>query len=278
LGGIGLSSPSEDFDMAENEKQRSWQLLLREAVRDTDTPRLVELIHELKKALRERERPGPPKPQLVRNHLDPELLEFRHDYTRFRTIFDQLHEFAGLLAPDGRLTLANRSSLEFIGHELETIFGKPLWELTGWDATAGARERVRACVGQASRGDFIHYDVEVLGQRGSVWIDFSITPIRDSAGRVEMLLAEGKPYPQRIEEPIVDGEFVGELLRVEQLRRRISTHVVTVCASCRRIRDGAQWYSVAENLVTSFDLTLTPDICPACEAWLARIAPQGYKF
>jgi hypothetical protein len=189
-----------------------------------------------------------------------------------------LHEFAGLLAPDGRLTLANRSSLEFLGLELKTIFGKPLWELAGWDATAGAREKVRACVGQAARGDFIHYDVEVLGQHGSAWIDFSITPIRDSAGRIEMLLAEGKPYPQRIEEPIVDGEFIGELLRVEQLRRRISTHVMVVCASCRRIRDGSQWYSVAESLVTSFDLTLTPDICPRCEAWLARMAPQGYKF
>jgi PAS domain-containing protein len=267
--------------MAENEKHRSWQLLLREAVRDVDTSRLVEFIHELKKTLRERERLSQPKPQLVRTqlepHIEPELLEFRHDHTRFRRIFDQLHECAGLLAPDGRLALANRSSLEFVGNELEATFGKPLWELTGWDATAGAREKVRTCIGQASRGDFIHYDVEVLGQHGPAWIDFSITPIRDSAGRVEMLLAEGKPYPQRIEEPIVDGEFVSELLRVEQLRRRISTHVVVVCASCRRIRDGAQWYSVAENLVASFDLTLTPDICPACEAWLARMAPQGYK-
>jgi PAS domain-containing protein len=264
--------------MAENEKHRSWHLLLQEAVRDSDTSRLVELIHELKKALRERQRPTSPKPQLVRAKFEPELLEFRNDYTRFRRIFDELHEFAGLLAPDGRLAMANRSSLEFIGDELEGIFGKPLWNLTGWDATVGARERVRASVGQAARGDFIHYDVEVLGQRASAWIDFSITPIRDSAGRVEMLLAEGKPYPQRIEEPIVDGEFVGELLRVEQLRRRVSTHVVAVCASCRRIRDGTQWYSVAENLVTSFSLTLTPDICPACEAWLARMAPQGYKF
>jgi PAS domain S-box-containing protein len=276
LGGIGLSSPSEDFDMAENEKLPSWQLLLREAVRDTDTSRLVELIHELKKTLRERT--TPPKPQLVRAKLEPEFLEFRHDQSRFRRIFDELHECAGLLAPDGRLTLANRASLEFVGNKLETVFGKPLWELSGWEATAGAREKVRACVGQASRGAFIHYDVEVLGRRGLAWIDFSITPIRDSSGRVEMLLAEGKPYPQRIEEPIVDGEFVGELLRVEQLRRRISTHVVSVCASCRRIRDGTQWYSVAENLVTSFDLTLTPDICPACEAGLAHMAPQGYKF
>jgi PAS domain S-box-containing protein len=263
--------------MAQNEKHRGWQLLLREAVRDFDTSRLVELVHELKKALRDRERPNRPKPHLVRAQLAPELLEFRHDYARFRRIFDELHEFAGLLAPDGRLTMANRSSLEFIGNERETIFGKPLWELTGWDATAGAREKVRACVGQASRGAFIHYDVEVLGRHGPAWIDFSITPIRDSAGRVEMLLAEGKPYPQRIEEPIIDCEFVGELLRVEQLRRRISTHVVAVCASCRRIRDGAKWYSVADNLVASFDLTLTPDICPACEAWLARMAPQGYR-
>jgi PAS domain-containing protein len=278
LDRTGLSSPSEDLDMAENDKQKSWRLLIQEAVRDTDTPRLQALIHELKKVLRERERPSPQKPQLVRAKLQPELLEFRHDYTRFRKIFDELHEFAGLLAPDGRLTLANRSSLEFIGDELETIFGKPLWELHGWDATAGAREKVRACVGQASQGDFIHYDVEVLGKLGPAWIDFSITPIRDSAGRIEMLLAEGKPYPQRIEEPIVEGEFVGELLRVEQLRRRISTHVVAVCACCRRIRDGAKWYSVAENLVNSFDLTLAPDICPSCEAWLAQMAPQGYRY
>src|ERR1700693_3632336 len=109
LDGIGLSSPSEDLDMAENEKHRSWQLLFREAVRDADTSRLVELIHELKKMLREREHPSRPKPQLVRAQLEPELREFRYDHARFRRIFDQLHEFAGLLALDGRLTLANRS-------------------------------------------------------------------------------------------------------------------------------------------------------------------------
>jgi PAS domain-containing protein len=275
---IGLSSLAEDFGMAENDKQKSWRLLLQEAVRDTDTARLMEIIHELQKTLRERERPSPPKPQLVRPKLEPELLEFRHDQTRFRKIFDQLHEFAGLLAPDGRLTLANRSSLEFLGKELESLLATPLWELAAWDATAGARERVRASIVQASRGDLIHYDVEVLGKHGPAWIDFSLTPIRDSRGRIEMLLAEGKPYPQRIEEPIVDGEFLGEILRVEQLRRRISTHVVAVCACCRRIRDGAKWYSVAEHLVNSFELTTTPDICPSCEAWLAQRAPQGYRF
>ena len=256
--------------MAEDAKRRRWQLLVQ-AVRDTDTSKLLELISELKQELRER------KPQLVKAELAPDPREFRQDYTRSRLLFDELHEFAGLLAPDGRLTLANRSLREFIGNELETIFAKPLWELPGWDATAGARERVRASIAQASRGNFIHYDVEVLGQHGPAWIDFSITPIRDAAGRIEMLLAEGKPYPQRIEGPIVDGDFIGELLRVEQLRRRISTHVVVVCASCHRIRDGAKWYSVAEHLVNSFDLTLTPDICPACEAWLSQMAPQGYR-
>jgi PAS domain S-box-containing protein len=262
--------------MAEQDKHSSWQLLVQEAVRNSDSAKLLELIQELKKALRERQLR--PKPQLVRAPLDPNLLALHHDHNAFRRIFEELHEFAGLLASDGRLTLANRSALEFIGRDIETIFGKPLWELQGWDATAGARERVRASVDQASHGDFIHYDVEVLGKYGSAWIDFSITPVRDSAGRVEMLLAEGKPYPQRIEEPIIDGDFIGELLRVDQLRRRVSTHVVAVCASCRRIRDGAKWYSVSQHLVNSFELSLTPDICPACEAWLSQLAPQGYRY
>jgi PAS domain S-box-containing protein len=267
---------AKELDVAEDAKHKSWQLLVQEAVRDTDASKLRELLSELKNELHKRARR--PRPRRIRAELEPELLEFRHDYTRFRKVFDELHEFAALLAPDGRLTLANRSSLEFIGHELESVLAKPLWELQNWDATAGARERVRASIGQASRGNFIHYDVEVLGQHGTTWIDFSITPIRDSAGRVEMLLAEGKPYPQRIEEPIGDGEFIGELLRVEQLRRRVTTHVVRVCASCRRIRDGAKWYAVAEHLLKSFDLTLTPDLCPACEARLSQMAPQGYRF
>jgi PAS domain S-box-containing protein len=262
--------------MTEDDKLRSWHLLLQEAVRDTNPAGLQALIHELNNELHARE--NRPKPELVRAKLEPELLEFRHDHSRFRRVFDELHEFAGLLSPDGRLTFSNRSALEFLGVGLESIVGKPVWELPTWEASEGRQERLVASVGRAARGDFVQYDVEVLGKGGPVWINFSITPIRDADGRVEMLLPEGKPYPQRVEEPIVEGEFLAELLRVEHLRRRIRNHVVTACASCHRIRDGARWYFVAEELIDSFDLTLVPAICPDCELSLAQLASQGYRL
>jgi hypothetical protein len=45
---------SEELDVAEDAKHRSWQLLLQEAIREPDTSKLRKLIGELKKEVRKR--------------------------------------------------------------------------------------------------------------------------------------------------------------------------------------------------------------------------------
>jgi PAS domain S-box-containing protein len=112
---------------------------------------------------------------------------------RFRSIFDSIFGFIGLLEPNGTVLEANRASLEFMGLEPRDVVGKPFWEC-GWGATSPTvQAAVRDAVARAAAGDLVRYEVEVVGVGGrKIPLDFSITPMRDETGRIVHLVPEGR--------------------------------------------------------------------------------------
>ena len=112
---------------------------------------------------------------------------------RLRAIFDHTFQFIGLLDPDGVVLEANRSALEFGGLTREEVVGRPFWETGWWREASGDADRVRAAIGRAAAGEFVRYEAEVSGSGGrTLTIDFSLNPVRDGAGRVVLLVPEGR--------------------------------------------------------------------------------------
>ncbi|MEG3436336.1 PAS domain-containing protein [Pannus brasiliensis CCIBt3594] len=111
----------------------------------------------------------------------------------FRGIFDQTFQFIGLMKPDGTLIEANRTALEFGGLEALEAIDRPLWD-TYWFLTPEVdRERIRSSVERAARGEFIRYEISVQGAGGRlVPIDFSLKPIFNDSGEVELIIPEGR--------------------------------------------------------------------------------------
>lgn len=118
---------------------------------------------------------------------------------RAKAIFDQTHQFTGLLAPDGTLLEANETALEFAGVDREDVVGKHFTDAPWWDVDEETRAKLRDALERAAAGEFVRYETPVSGVTGESVIDFSIRPITDDEGRVELLIPEGRDVTARVE-------------------------------------------------------------------------------
>ena len=139
-----------------------------------------------------------------------------------RIILDAMYQFLGLLDVDGTVLEINRAALEGAGICLDDVIGKPFWEARWWAISEEARHRVRRMVEQARNGEFVRCDIEIFGDlqgKRTIFVDFSLTPIRDDAGGIAFLLPEGRNITEKI---AIQAELTrknGELqLALEKLR------------------------------------------------------------
>jgi len=110
---------------------------------------------------------------------------------RFRAIFDQTFQFIGVLEPDGTVIEANQIGLDFGGLRREDVIRRPLWEARWWKGAMP--ERIREAVAVAASGRLYRGELEMSGASGeAVAIEFSIKPVKDSTGKVVLLIPEGR--------------------------------------------------------------------------------------
>jgi PAS domain S-box-containing protein len=141
-----------------------------------------------------------------------------------RIILDEMYQFLGLLDVAGNVVDINQAALAGAGIRIEDIVGKPFWEARWWAISEDIRTRVKEMIKRAATGEFVRCDIEVYGEshgHKTIFIDFSLTPIRDSAGRVAFLLPEGRNISEKIaveaELTRKNGELQQTLEKVRQL-------------------------------------------------------------
>jgi hypothetical protein len=62
---------------------------------------------------------------------------------------------------------------------------RPFWEARLWTISSETQEQLKTAIARAAKGEFVRYDVEVLGSGNVVrTIDFSLNPVRDEMGEV----------------------------------------------------------------------------------------------
>lgn len=117
---------------------------------------------------------------------------------RLRAIFDGTFEYIGLLAPDGTLLEANRSSLEFAGNTREDVVGRPFWEIPWFQFTPGAPAQVREGVRRAAAGESVRYETLIRRPSGEVnTFEISLHPIRGENGEVVLIVPEGSDVSEQ---------------------------------------------------------------------------------
>jgi PAS domain S-box-containing protein len=116
----------------------------------------------------------------------------------FRAVFDHAFQFTGVLRSDGALLLANQAALDFAGVKANDVADKPFWETPWWTVSSEIRQHLRETVAKAAKGIPSRYETEHLRAGGEVAVvDFSIKPLINELGQIELLVAEGHDITER---------------------------------------------------------------------------------
>jgi PAS domain S-box-containing protein len=147
---------------------------------------------------------------------------------RFRELFNTTYQFVGLLSPAGTMLEANQTALNFAGLSRADVIGRPFWECRWWLISPQTQQQLRDAIAQAAQGEFVRYEVEILGQgETSMTIDFSLKPVRDELGQVVLIIPEGRDISDRIRYEY-DRNFDQQCLQESEERLLIGVQVAGV--------------------------------------------------
>ncbi|WP_066426127.1 PAS domain-containing protein [Anabaena sp. 4-3] len=151
---------------------------------------------------------------------------------RFRAIFDATFQFIGLLTVDGIVIEVNQTALDFGGLTLADVINRPVWETRWWTISPQTQARLKTAIAQAARGEFVRYEVEILGTNDGlhptagdriITIDFSLKPVLNQSGQVSLLIAEGRDISELVQIRTEHQQLQAELQKTNQeLEQRVA--------------------------------------------------------
>jgi PAS domain S-box-containing protein len=108
-------------------------------------------------------------------------------------ILDNSFQYTGLLDPDGRLLRANQTSLDAVEINREEVQGRFFWDTPWWNHSATEQQKLRDAIARSAQGKFVRFETTHAGRDGRMQvIDFSLKAVRNAAGKVIALVAEGR--------------------------------------------------------------------------------------
>jgi PAS domain S-box-containing protein len=114
-----------------------------------------------------------------------------------RDVLDNMVAMIGVLAPDGTLLKANRTSLEAANLKIEDVKGKFFEECYWWAWSTEVQKRLRQAIEKAATGQIIRYDEVIrVGEGKFTTIDFMLSPIKEN-GRITFLIPSATDITER---------------------------------------------------------------------------------
>ena len=147
----------------------------------------------------------------------------RESEQKVRAIFDLSLEFIGLLTPDGILLDANKTALDFAGVQLSDVVGKPFWETPWWSHSPEMQTRIRTAIEKAAKGNLVRDEAIHPAHDGTLhFIDFTLKPVKDEAGKIILLIPEGRDITdlkQAEQEQLLLQKQLAQAQRMESVGR-----------------------------------------------------------
>jgi diguanylate cyclase (GGDEF)-like protein/PAS domain S-box-containing protein len=116
----------------------------------------------------------------------------------FRGVFHQTFQLSSLIDTDGKILEDNQTALEFCQMDRSESIGRLFYDLPCWQINAETQTFLKQAIQDAAAGKTICYEADILAPDQSViTIDFSLKPLFDEQGNVELLIAEGRNISER---------------------------------------------------------------------------------
>jgi len=113
-------------------------------------------------------------------------------------VLDQTLEAIVLLRLDGTVVHINEVALKLGEIETRDAIDNPLWKLSPWSLLPEIRARIRRSIRHAAQGHVAHLEMDFPPGRTAVTaVDFSLKPLRDAEGRLDLLVAEARDITDR---------------------------------------------------------------------------------
>jgi PAS domain S-box-containing protein len=116
----------------------------------------------------------------------------RESEAKFRAVFEQTTQFAGIMTKEGVLVEANKLSLEVCGYNAGDVLGKFFWETPWWRNFQESQEKIRAAIPTVAAGtpyrEILRYSFADGTER---IVHFVLYPIVDEKGTVIFLHPTG---------------------------------------------------------------------------------------
>lgn len=117
-----------------------------------------------------------------------------------RITLDSMVQFVGLLDAAGTVLEINQVALDAVGIKLSDVEGRPFWTTFWWQVSQPINAELRESIRRASQGEFVRWDTEIYGRAGgkeTIIIDASLMPVKDEAGEVVFIAAEGRDITEK---------------------------------------------------------------------------------
>lgn len=119
--------------------------------------------------------------------------ELRRSETLTKAAFDQTFQLCALLDTSGAVVKFNKSAQTVTGLSPLEVVGKPFWECACWQDSQQIEEILRHAMSTALAGGVARREMVIRDYGGNpVLVDFSLSPLIESDGSVNFLIAEGR--------------------------------------------------------------------------------------
>jgi len=169
---------------------------------------------------------------------------------RFRAVFDQSFQLAGILDKKGRILYVNKTMLKFAGLDYEECKGKYIWDLDMCKGRTALDDKIMDSVRVALGGVTVKGEFNIPDADGILRsLDVSIRPVRDDDGNVIYIVPEAVETTRRkkAEEALLQANH--KLLLLNSITRHdILNRVTPVLGFLELAKDSSENPVMAEMI------------------------------
>ncbi|MBL4782215.1 MAG: PAS domain S-box protein [Porticoccaceae bacterium] len=139
--------------------------------------------------------------------------ELADSHLKLQRVMSDMHSMVATLTPEGKISFLNNMPLRLSGQSSKEVLNKYLWQCFWFKHDKKLEKTVKQACLSAASGQPKKHDIQIQTLNGKLWVDFSVHPVRDEAGNITLLVAEGSDISARklVEQSLKDEQALQEL-------------------------------------------------------------------